>query len=42
MISGIPVDSVALLVSIFIMVLEVNNQMNTGILSAVNGMTGVT
>ena len=41
MISGISGDMVALIFSFYTIILEVNNQMNTNILTAVNGACGV-
>ena len=41
MISGISSDLVALIFSYYTIILEVNNQMNTNILTAVNGASGV-
>ena len=41
MISGISSDMVTLVFSFFAILLEVNNQLNTNILAAVNGASGV-
>jgi hypothetical protein len=41
MISGISSDLVALTFSYYTIILEVNNQMNTNILTAANGASGV-
>ena len=41
MISGISGDMVTLIFSFYTLILEVNNQMNTNILTAVNGACGV-
>ena len=39
---GIPSEAVTLLFSFYMIILEVNNQVNTGILSVVSGVLGVT